>query len=119
MPYAGDATPGVHLNVRFAFGSDRLSAVDVALLDNLAVALRDDRLVSERFAVAGHTDAVGPGSVNLALSCARALAVVRHLQAQGVEPARLSAYGFGSSRLLPGEAASAAVHRRVEIRRAP
>jgi outer membrane protein OmpA-like peptidoglycan-associated protein len=119
VPYAGDATPGVHLDVRFAFGSDRLSAADIVLLDNLAAALRDDRLLPERFAVAGHTDAVGPAALNLELSCARALAVTQHLRARGVEAARLSAYGFGSTRLLGGAPPTAALHRRVEIRRAP
>jgi outer membrane protein OmpA-like peptidoglycan-associated protein len=109
----------VHLDVRFAFGSDRIAPGDVTLLDNLAAALRDVRLLPERFAIAGHTDAVGPAAVNLELSCARALAVVRHLQTQGVEAARLTAYGFGSARLLPGAPPTAAVHRRVEIRRAP
>ncbi len=119
VPYAGDATPGVHLDVRFAFGSDRLAAADIALLDNLAAALRDDRLRPERFAIAGHTDAVGPAALNLELSCARALAVAQHLRARGVEAVRLSAYGFGSTRLLGGAPPTAAVHRRVEIRRAP
>lgn len=119
VPYAGEATPGVHLDVRFAFGSDRIAPGDVTLLDNLAAALRDVRLLPERFAIAGHTDAVGPAAVNLELSCARALAVVRHLQTQGVDAARLTAYGFGSARLLPGAPPTAAVHRRVEIRRAP
>ncbi len=119
VPYAGENTPGVHLNVRFAFGSDRLAPGDVTLLDNLAAALRDVRLLPERFAVAGHTDAVGPAALNLELSCARALAVARHLQMQGVDAVRLTAYGFGSTRLLPGEPPAAGVHRRVEIRRAP
>lgn len=119
VPYAGEATPGVHLDVRFAFGSDRLAPGDVTLLDNLAAALRDVRLLPDRFAIAGHTDAVGPAAVNLELSCARALAVVRHLQTQGVEAARLTAYGFGSTRLLPSAPPAAGVHRRVEIRRSP
>jgi outer membrane protein OmpA-like peptidoglycan-associated protein len=119
VPYAGDATPGVHLDVRFAFGSDRLSAADIDLLDNLAAALRDDRLLPERFAIAGHTDAVGPATLNLELSCARALAVAQHLRERGVDASRLSAYGFGSKRPLGGAPPAAAVHRRVEIRRAP
>jgi len=119
VPYAGDATPGVHLDVRFATGSDRLSRDDVTLLDNLAAALADPRLQDTRFSIAGHTDATGPAPLNLELSCARALAVARHLQGRGIGAERMSAYGFGSQRPLTLERRAAAFNRRVEIRLAP
>lgn len=119
VPYAGDATPGVHLDVRFATGSDRLSRDDVTLLDNLAAALADPRLQGTRFSIAGHTDATGPAPLNLELSCARALAVARHLQGRGIGADRMSAYGFGSQRPLTLERRAAAFNRRVEIRLAP
>lgn len=119
VPYAGDATPGVHLDVRFATGSDRLASEDVALLDNLAGALTDPRLQDARFSIAGHTDATGPAQLNLELSCARALAVARHLQGRGIGAERMSAYGFGSQRPLTLERRAAAFNRRVEIRLAP
>ncbi len=120
VPYAGDATPGVHLDVRFATGSDRLASEDVALLDNLAAALADPRLQGTRFSIAGHTDVSGPAQLNLELSCARALAVARHLQGRGIGAESMSAYGFGSQRPLTLERrASAAFNRRVEIRLAP
>jgi outer membrane protein OmpA-like peptidoglycan-associated protein len=119
VPYAGDATPGVHLDVRFATGSDRLSRDDVTLLDNLAAALADPRLQDTRFSIAGHTDATGPATLNLELSCARALAVARHLQGRGIGAERMSAYGFGSQRPLTLERRAAAFNRRVEIRLAP
>ena len=119
VPYAGDATPGVHLDVRFATGSDRLGRDDIALLDNLDAALADPRLQDTRFSIAGHTDAVGPGQLNLELSCARALAVARHLQGLGIAAGRMSAYGFGSQRPLTLERRASAFNRRVEIRLAP
>lgn len=118
VPYAGDTTPGVNLSVQFATGSDRLAAGDLGLLDNVAAALKSPTLASESFAVAGHTDATGDARINLELSCARALAVRRHLVDKGVAEERLTAYGFGSVRPLEGDAAAAA-NRRVEVRRAP
>lgn len=119
VPYAGDTTPGVNLSVQFATGSDRLTPGDQALLNTLAQALKTADLAEDRFAVAGHTDSTGDARLNLELSCARALAVRRHLVAQGVAVTRVSAYGFGSERLLAADQPAAGVNRRVEIRKAP
>jgi outer membrane protein OmpA-like peptidoglycan-associated protein len=119
VPYAGDTTPGVNLSVQFATASDRLTAADQALLNTLAQALKTAELAEDRFAVAGHTDSTGDARLNLELSCARALAVRRHLVARGVAAERLSAYGFGSERPLAADTPAAGVNRRVEIRKAP
>ena len=54
VPYAGDTTPGVNLDVRFATASDKLTKADQALLDTLAKALKTADLAKDRFAVAGH-----------------------------------------------------------------
>ena len=119
VPYAGDTTPGVNLDVRFATASDKLTKTDQQLLDTLAKALKTKDLAQDRFAVAGHTDATGDDRINQELSCARALAVKRYLSGKGVALARLSAYGFGSSRPLEAGQADAPNNRRVEIRKAP
>jgi outer membrane protein OmpA-like peptidoglycan-associated protein len=119
VPYAGDSTPGVNLSVQFATGSDRLTAADKALLNQLAGALKTPELAQDKFAVAGHTDSTGDARVNLELSCARALAVRGYLASQGVQAQRLSAYGFGQTRLLDGNNPSSGTNRRVEIRKAP
>jgi outer membrane protein OmpA-like peptidoglycan-associated protein len=119
VPYAGDTTPGVNLSVQFATASDKLTKADQALLDTLATALKTPALAQDRFAVAGHTDSTGDGRINLELSCARALAVRKYLAGKGVAAERLSAYGFGSNRLLAADQPAAGVNRRVEIRKAP
>jgi outer membrane protein OmpA-like peptidoglycan-associated protein len=119
VPYAGDTTPGVNLSVQFATASDRLTPADRALLDKLAAALKMPELVQDRFAVAGHTDTTGDARINLELSCARALAVRRYLGTQGVPAQRLTAYGFGSTRLVDTSDPAAGANRRVEIRKAP
>ena len=119
VPYAGDTTPGVNLSVQFATASDRLTPADRVLLDKLAAALKTPELAQGRFAVAGHTDTTGDARVNLELSCARALAVRRYLGNQGVPAKRLTAYGFGSTRLADAGVPAAGANRRVEIRKAP
>jgi|GEM_PF-1779162 len=119
VPYAGDSTPGVNLSVQFATASDKLTAPDRALLDRLAAALQKPELVQDRFAVAGHTDTTGDARINLELSCARALAVRRYLATKGVAEQRLSAYGFGSARLLAANEPTGGANRRVEVRKAP
>jgi outer membrane protein OmpA-like peptidoglycan-associated protein len=119
VPYAGDTTPGVNLDVRFATASDKLTKADQTLLDTLAKALKTPDLAKDRFAVAGHTDATGDDRINQELSCARALAVKRYLSGKGVALARLSAYGFGSGRPLEAGQTDSPANRRVEIRKAP
>ncbi len=119
VPYAGDTTPGVNLDVKFATASDQLTKADQALLDTLVKALKSPTLASDRFAVAGHTDATGDDRINQELSCARALAVRRYLSGKGVAIKRLSAYGFGSTRPLEAGGGDVAANRRVEIRKAP
>ena len=119
VPYAGDTTPGVNLSVQFANASDKLTASDRSLLDKLAAALHKPELAQDRFAVAGHTDSSGDARINLELSCARALAVRRYLAGRGVAEQRLSAYGFGNTRLLSTNEPAGGVNRRVEIRKAP
>lgn len=118
VPYAGDSAPGVNLAIQFDSGSDRIRPGSLPLLNRVATLLKEPAQHNRRFAVAGHTDAVGSAAINLQLSCARALAVRGHLLARGVPAERISAYGFGSSRPLePGDQASAQ-NRRVEIRAA-
>lgn len=119
VPYGGDSTPGVNLKVQFTYGSDKLTPADRDMLDTLAKALQHRDLASEGFAVAGHTDTTGDARINLELSCARALAVRKYLVSKGVAEKRLSAYGFGSHRLLADNSPTDGIHRRVEVRKAP
>lgn len=119
VPYAGDTTPGVNLKVQFAYSSDKLTPGDRELLDTLAKALQHPELLNDSFAVAGHTDTSGEARINLELSCARALAVRKYLVGKGVAEKRLSAYGFGSNRLLADMSPTDGTHRRVEVRKAP
>jgi len=118
VPYGGAGAPNVNLAIQFATGSDAIAAASQQVLDRLAAVLKEPDMAQRRFAVAGHTDATGEDRINLELSCARAIAVRKHLLKRGVAAERLSAYGFGSAKPLQQGAAESAVNRRVEIRRA-
>jgi chemotaxis protein MotB len=63
------------------------------VLAELAGALKS--MPDRRFQVAGHTDNTGPAALNWHLSVNRALAVVEELLVDGVNPATLSAGGYG------------------------
>lgn len=118
VPMAPPGAPQATLSLQFEFASYRLTTTDRQQLDQLSRAMAHPDLRSGRFTVAGHTDGVGDDRFNLKLSCARSMAVREYLLQMGVAPDRLSAYGFGNSRLLVPSDAAAAANRRVEIRRA-
>jgi chemotaxis protein MotB len=71
--------------------------------------------------VEGHTDDVPIKSAafpsNWELSAARAIAVVRFLQDQGVDPAKLAAAGYGEYQPIAGNDTpeGRAQNRRIEI----
>ena len=118
VPYNPGAGSSVQLDLQFAEGSDKINPVSHALLINVARALKEPATAPGRYAVAGHADVSGNEPMNQRLSCARAIAVRDFLMTNGVPGAKLTAYGFGSSQLLPGHAPTSKTHRRVEIRRA-
>ncbi|NDY92568.1 OmpA family protein [Ideonella livida] len=118
VAYAPEA-PHVDLAIGFANDSDAVSPASRALLDKLAQALRSPDLDGKRFVIAGHTSDTGPRDRNLQLSCARAIAVRRHLIKAGVAADRLAAYGFGPDKPLADTEPAADANRRVEIRLSP
>jgi outer membrane protein OmpA-like peptidoglycan-associated protein len=67
--------------------------------------------------VVGHADQRGASNQNLALSQARASAVLEYLVSQGIGPDRLSARGVGDQDLLTqqSDAAGLALNRRTEF----
>jgi outer membrane protein OmpA-like peptidoglycan-associated protein len=106
----------VDLEVNFEFNSTNLTTDAMLTLDNLSRALKDPRLASYRFQIAGHTDGVGSDAFNQKLSDARAKAVREYLVTQqGVEAQRLESIGYGESHLLDKTNPESAVNRRVQI----
>jgi outer membrane protein OmpA-like peptidoglycan-associated protein len=105
----------IDLTVNFDFDSARLKDDSKPQLERLAEALRNERLMSLRFQVEGHTDAQGTASYNDALSAKRADAVVGFLTQAGVERERLQPLGKGFRDLLDPSDPKAAKNRRVRI----
>src|SRR5690606_31077319 len=81
--------------ILFQSGAAVLTASAEPELDAFAAALK--RCPQADVNVEGHTDSDGDAKANLALSVARAEAVVNALIARDVSPARLYAIGYGES----------------------
>jgi outer membrane protein OmpA-like peptidoglycan-associated protein len=82
-------------DIRFESGGAKLLKESLAALDELATDLAACKEATVN--VEGHTDADGEADANLALSVARAEAVVDALILRGVAPERLYAVGYGES----------------------
>jgi outer membrane protein OmpA-like peptidoglycan-associated protein len=102
--------------VYFGSGSDKILPKSFTLLNNVASVLKTHPEV-KKVVVEGHTDNKGKPEANKALSQKRAESVVAYLVKQGVEPARLSAAGYGQEKPIasndtePGRAEN----RRVDF----
>jgi len=107
----------VDLDIRFEFGSNRLTQEAKKQLAALGEALNSPQLQSRAFEIIGHTDSVGSAAYNLELSGKRAAAVRTYLvENHQVAAGRLTALGMGEAELLPGVPPEHPNNRRVEIR---
>lgn len=94
---ARETERGVVVNlpdVLFELNSARLTPEAQSKVTHIATVL-NRQAVGRQVSVEGHADAIGSDSYNLALSQNRAEAVVRELSSGGVNPARLTARGYG------------------------
>ncbi len=108
----------ISLQVQFTFDSAELMPQGKRQLDQLAMALNNKVLLKSGFQLGGHTDRVGDADYNIKLSLARAEAVKAYLaEVHGVSATRLQSIGYGFSRLADPAHPTAAVNRRVEVRR--
>jgi outer membrane protein OmpA-like peptidoglycan-associated protein len=105
----------VDLVIQFDFDSAKLQDSAKPLLDNLATAMKSDRLMALRFSIEGHTDAKGTEAYNIHLSQKRALTVVQYLINSGINKDRLDSEGKGYSQLLYPDRPEAMENRRVKV----
>ncbi len=109
------APKSVDLVIQFDFDSAKLQAASKPLLNNLAAAMKTDRLMQISFKVEGHTDAKGSESYNQQLSQKRAESVVTYMAEQGIDKSRMESVGKGFSDLLYPDRPQAMENRRVRI----
>jgi outer membrane protein OmpA-like peptidoglycan-associated protein len=110
----------VNLDIRFANDSGQLTPGAQTQLAQLGRALNSPELTHQRFLIAGHTSATGSAKHNQQLSEVRARAVRSYLLEHfHIDPARIDATGYGSSRPLPDFPPEALQQRRVEISALP
>ena len=105
----------IDLVIQFDFDSAKLQENSKPLLDNLVAAMKNDRLMSVRFKVEGHTDAKGSEAYNQNLSMRRAESVVNYMAEKGIEKERMEGIGKGFSDLLYPDKPQAMENRRVRI----
>jgi len=111
------ATPAkASLLITFVTGSSELTAPAKATLDQLAGAMKHERLAKASFTIEGHADPRGNAARNQQLSLERAQSVADYLaQTRGLDAARLKAEGKGSSELMKPQVPAAPENRRVTI----
>ena len=101
--------------ITFDPGSAELDAASAAVMDGLAKALKSCTAV--KIEIGGHTDAQGSAGGNLALSQARAEAVLVALQGRQVDVSGMRAIGYGEG--VPGadngNEAGREANRRIEF----
>jgi outer membrane protein OmpA-like peptidoglycan-associated protein len=102
--------------IAFESGKAVIVPSSEAVLEGLASVLASHHEIA-RLAIEGHTDDLGPEQLNLALSQARAAAVMRWLIEHGVDERRLQASGYGSRRPLKPNSSPAEreANRRVDF----
>jgi len=102
-------------DVSFAVNSYQLKAPLIPILDALVSFLKENP--SREVSISGHTDNTGHESHNLRLSEHRAEAVARYLADKGIDIARITFNGFGSSRPITSNDTpeNRSRNRRVEI----
>ncbi len=119
----GKLTVKLKDKILFASGSAAIGKEGRAALDNVAEAFKD--LQGKNVLVAGYTDNVPTNPKvfpsNWELSAARAIAVVKYLQAKGVAPVMLGAAGFSEYRPVAANDTpeGRSLNRRIEIALTP
>ena len=101
--------------VSFEYNKAELTPDSLAILDKVALSLRDWPEV--KVEIGGHTDSRGSETYNQKLSEKRAAAVLDYLGSKGVDAMRMTSKGYGESKPIADNAAEEgrAKNRRVEL----
>jgi outer membrane protein OmpA-like peptidoglycan-associated protein len=115
-PAAPRPTLSFDAAVNFTFNSNELTPDAKTQLDKIADVLKDSDVKDADVIIAGHTDGKGSERYNQKLSERRALSVKHYLAQTGIENKRLTATGYGKSKLLLPQDPLNPLNRRVEFR---
>ena len=108
--------PNLTVQIQFDFDSDWIRPASWETVGVIADALHHPLLLSNAFAVVGHTDGKGSRDYNLKLSQRRADAVRDMLISTfRIPPGRLVALGLGEEQLQDQSNPEAGVNRRVQL----
>ncbi|WP_156962999.1 OmpA family protein [Aerolutibacter daejeonensis] len=101
--------------IEFQSGSANLTAQGIAVLEQMAAAMRS--IGTARVRISGHTDNVGARAANVTLSQSRADAVRRYLESAGIEASRMTVQGLGPDRPVADNSSAdgRARNRRIEF----
>jgi OmpA-OmpF porin, OOP family len=103
----------VFKSLKFETGKSNVLPESYPDLDLLANWLKDNKAVKVN--IGCHTDKSGAELINQKLTEDRALAIKKYLIGKGVEAERLKTKGYGSTKLLDKNNATAKENRRIEI----
>ena len=101
--------------INFGSGNAEITSYSMPVVEALAAAAKD--CAGTKIEVAGHTDQQGDDASNMKLSDARANAVLAALSERGVPKERMTAKGYGETKLLDTGSSSEALakNRRIEF----
>ena len=101
--------------ILFSTNSSSLTSAAAGNIDQLAATLK--KYGDTSVAIEGHTDSSGSDAINQPLSERRAQAVANEITAQGIDDARITSTGYGSTQPVADNtsAAGKSANRRVEV----
>ncbi|MDH2997730.1 hypothetical protein A1D22_08405 [Pasteurellaceae bacterium LFhippo2] len=102
-------------DVLFAFGKANLATAGKQALDAANTEINNLGLNNAAIQVNGHADRIGKAASNLKLSQRRAETVANYMVSQGVNPANITAVGYGSANPVTGNTCDAVKGRKALI----
>jgi len=107
--------------ITFAPGSTEIEGESAEVMDEIAEVFRECRKAEMAIEIAGHTDSQGREEMNLALSEARAAAVLEALAARRAPVAGVTSKGYGETTPIADNATEEGreANRRIEFRLRP
>lgn len=114
---SGSSVNATFQNIEFEFGSSKLTKQAYDLLDQVYSILKSNSTAWTKISVSGHTDNIGPKSVNQQLSVARAQAVKDYLVKKGISDSAITVAGYGEDKPIASNDTSEGrqKNRRVEF----